>query len=518
MTFKFGRLSVGRLSLSKLSAIALLALAIQLQTAAAQAPVSSEPDADATGDTPKPTDPATNVAHPNFWQRFGQAYKNDWHPTPSNDPDPAYRGYPAPESNPPYPFTVWPIGGTVTIGQPFVISTPLMTALYGGKHGDFWKRSRIDIYGWLNTGFNFSTSSDTSRGKYANAPAAYAQIPNSIQLDQATLYIERQPDTVQKEHFDWGFRLTNLYGLDYRFTTAKGIFSQQLLNNPQKDGTIGNKYGYDPVMFYIDLYFPHVAEGMNVRVGRYISLPDIEAQLAPNNYTFTHSLTYTYDCYTQTGVNATVKLSDHWTVQGGLSAGCDSAPWKPDAQLTGNFCVGYTWSKGGDNVYTCANSINNGKYAYNNLAAYYTTWYHKFNDHWHTATEFWYQYERKVPNTNNPDAVSLIQTNANGAVCNSASEFTCYAPSAALVNYTNRQIGKKDFITFRNEFFNDIKGQRTGYKSRYSEDGIGWNHWWGTTMVFRPELRFEHSYDAPAYQNGTKHSQFMFAGDIIVFF
>ena len=33
-------------------------------------------------------------------------------------------------------------------------------------------------------------------------------------------------------------------------------------------------------MYYLDLYIPHVAKGMNIRMGRYISLPDIEAQLA----------------------------------------------------------------------------------------------------------------------------------------------------------------------------------------------------------------------------------------------
>ncbi len=39
---------------------------------------------------------------------------------------------------------------------------------------------------------------------------------------------------------------------------------------------------------------------------------------------------------------------------------------------------------------TCAaNSVNRGKYAYNNLAAYYATWYHKINDKWHTAWESW---------------------------------------------------------------------------------------------------------------------------------
>jgi hypothetical protein len=69
------------------------------------------------------------------------------------------------------------------------------------------------------------------------------------------------------------------------------------------------------VMAYADLYFPHVAQGLNVRIGRYISLPDIEAQLAPKNYTYSHSLLYTYDAYTQTGVNLTFKLSDHWLYQ-----------------------------------------------------------------------------------------------------------------------------------------------------------------------------------------------------------
>jgi hypothetical protein len=35
----------------------------------------------------------------------------------------------------------------------------------------------------------------------------------------------------------------------------------------------------------------------------------------------------------------------------------------------------------------CANGINSGKYAYNNLQHYDATWYHKFNAKWHTATE-----------------------------------------------------------------------------------------------------------------------------------
>lgn len=133
---------------------------------------------------------------------------------------------------------------------------------------------RTKIYGWLNGGFDVSTS---DKGDAANSPAAYYLNPNRVIPDQEVLYFERLPNTVQTDHVDWGFRLASLYGQDYRYTTSKGIFSQQLLD-------FNHEYGYDPVMFYVDIYIPHVAKGMNIRMGRYISLPDIEAQLAPNNY------------------------------------------------------------------------------------------------------------------------------------------------------------------------------------------------------------------------------------------
>jgi hypothetical protein len=51
-----------------------------------------------------------------------------------------------------------------------------------------------------------------------------------VQLDQAAAYVQRVPE-VQDHHFDWGFRVTQLYGVDYRFTTAKGYFSSQLLQH-----------------------------------------------------------------------------------------------------------------------------------------------------------------------------------------------------------------------------------------------------------------------------------------------
>jgi hypothetical protein len=246
-----------------------------------------------------------------FFTRLGHAYLDDWTVDSNGAPpsaEPARRGTPRPLNSPPFPAADWPIGGTVVIGAPDYGSYMLMQAINENK-------SRIKIYGWFDIGGNASTS---NKGRYANNETAYDVIPNSIQLDQVALYFERLPNTVQTEHVDWGFRFTSIYGLDYRYTTAKGIFSQQLLKD-------NNTYGYDPVMYYLDFYVPQAAKGMDVRIGRYISLPDIEAQLAPNNYTYSHSILYTYDCYTQNGINTTTKLNDHWTVQAGVSGGCESA-------------------------------------------------------------------------------------------------------------------------------------------------------------------------------------------------
>jgi len=453
---------------------------------------------------PMGTGPTSNIAPGNFWKRLAHAYSDDWHDRAIGGPDPAFRGYPAPESNPPYPFTVWPYGGAPVMGQPNTMLPPLMTALDNGPHGEKWLNSKIQIYGWVDTGFNVSSS---NKPGFSNAPAAYYVKPNTISLDQAALYVERVPDTVQTDHIDWGFRFTTIYGIDYRFTTSNGIFSNQLLNK-------NREYGVDPVMAYFDLYIPQVADGMNIRIGRYVSLPDIEAQLAPNNYTYSHSLTYVYDCYTQQGINITTKLSNHWMLQTGLSAGCDSSIWTQDAKATGTVCLSYTWSNGGDNIYACANSINSSKYAYNNLAAYYLTWYHKINEKWHFDTESWYQYEKDVPSI---FGSVPTETGANGAWC-APGEQTCYAPEYAILNYVERQYGKKDTLSIRNEFFDDIKGQRTGYKDKYTEHTISWNHWIGTSLVFRPEVRFERAYSIPAYDDGTKKNQFIVSGDMIWFF
>ena len=308
-------------------------------------------------------------------------------------------------------------------------------------------------------------------------------------------------------------------------TFSNGIFSNQYQQSAKQNG-------FDPVMYYLDFWFPHVAEGMNLRVGRYISIPDIEAQLAPNNISYSHSLLYTVDPYTQHGVVSTIKLDKNWQLQTELSAGNDVAPWvKNDRQLTPAACVIWTSDDGKDSIYPCMNGLNDSRWNWNNVQHAVVTWYHKFDAKWHMDTEAWYMWESHTPNVNNAAGAAIISADfpyvtygaPGGAAC-PPERVTCYSYEWALVNYINYQFGPRDIATWRTDYMDDARGQRTGFKTRYYEFDLSYTHWMGDVVELRPEIRFEHARDVDAYDNPTatpgagRNSQFMLAADLIFHF
>jgi Putative beta-barrel porin-2, OmpL-like. bbp2 len=509
-------------------AVALLSLAMPVfadnPPAATQPAAVRDPDGPAEGC-------AKGSDNEGFFARLKDSYKSHlaWDGgDPNAPPAKVVGGAEIPESNPPWPYSTWNVGGTEAIGVENMYYSALMDALYCGKGGQKLKDSRFTIYGWVEPGGNISTSRtrfNYPTGTGGNFPAAYSFEPNALQMDQVALYFERTPDEIQRDHFDWGGRFVGLYGTDYKYTFSNGIFSNQYLNSRRQ-------YGFDPVMYYLDFWFPKIADGENIRVGRYISIPDIEAQLAPNNLTYSHSLLYTYDPYTQNGIVSTTKLNKNWQIQAALSAGNDVAPWvKSERHLTPAACVVWTSDSGKDNIYPCMNGLNDGNWRWNNVQHAVITWYHKFNSKWHMDTEAWYMWESHTPNVNNAaglaaiaKAYSYVNVGApSGAQCNPTVVY-CYSYEWAVVNYINYQIGPRDVLVWRTDYMNDARGQRTGFKTRYYEFDLSYTHWMGDVIELRPEIRFEHARDAQAYDNptatpnGGRNSQVMFAADAIFHF
>jgi hypothetical protein len=456
-----------------------------------------------------------------FLERLFKAYADEWGKPPASDPNAPPSRWPAPfppqpVTSPPYPYTDWPYGGASTIGAtlPNSVNSPLMTALAPTDVGKRLKDSHIQIYGWINAGGNLSAADNGTNG---NFPVAYMYRPNVFQLDQAVMYIERLPDTVQKDHIDWGFRISSIYGENYRYTTAYGFLSGQL----QKDNHF---YGYDMPMIYTELYIPWVAQGLMIRAGRYISVPDIEAQLAPNNLMYSHSFTYGYDNYTNTGVIGTLQLNKNWMVQFGVTDGTDSMPWNagrrdPGVQPSYTGCVRWTSDSAYDNVYVCANGINNGVWGYNNLQWYGATYYHKFDERWHIALEAYHMHDRHVPDVNNfnPTPFDQLRNAPFKAVCG-GSALDCTAETVAFLGYLNYRATALDNFTLRAELFDDMNGQRTGVKTKYFNWAVGWQHWFSPSVLIRPEVAHYQSLDYPAFDGGTRSHLTVISSDLIVKF
>jgi len=475
-------------------------------------------------------------------------------PSDPNAPPSRIADWPAtPETTPPMPFTEWPYGGTTALGvtRPGSIDSPLMVAIANTSVGQFLTDNHFQIYGWLDPGFNISSNTQRPGG---NAPIAYAYTPNTVQLDQAVLYLDRFPDTVQTDHVDWGMRFSVIEGENYRYTTAYGVYSYQLLKH-------NNQNGYDFPMVYGELYIPQIFHGMMIRVGRYISLPDIEAQLAPNNYMYTHSLTYAVDNYTNTGIVTTTALTKSLIFQFGISVGTEAAIWHvgekvnnpdpnplypgktflkdPGAQFpTFTACLRYSWNNGNDNIQPCANGINNGVWGYNNLQWYGVTYYHKFNDHWHLDAEFYEEHQNKVPNANNaqvltwynaggtPFSPQFIPFNApNIAHCKNALALSCTATGIGATGYLNYSPNPLNNFSFRPEYYADNQGQRMGTPADYYEFSFGWQHWLSPQIEMRPEVGYYRSIDAIVFNAnpthgipGNKNHTLFGGGDLILHF
>jgi hypothetical protein len=512
------------------------------------------------------------------YDRMANYYKLEWgQGSAPSDPNaqPGRRdGWPAtPQTAPPMPFTEWPYGGTQNLGvtRPAAVDSPLMVGIANTWLGKAMAEANIQLYGWIDPGGNLSTSRAALGG---NSPAAYDYNPNALQLDQFVLYFERVPDTVQKDHIDWGFRLSAIYGSNYRYTTAYGVDSYQLLAH-------NNVNGYDFPMVWVEAFIPWVgAGGTDVRLGRYISLPDIEAQLAPNNYMYSHSITYTLDNYTNSGLQFTTGVTKNFFLQYGISVGTEAAPWhfgqgidnptqtvtiqNPDGSgpetitnplysgarfrkdpgsmpsFTG--CFRYQTDSGNDNINACADAINTGKWGYNNLQWYGFTYYHKFTDKWHVAWEAYTESESGVPNKNNPIVAAINSAygtdggtpfsslqgiafnNPNEAYCSNANVLTCRASSYGTVAYFNYSPNSLNNFSIRPEFYWDKNGQRTGVQTRYSDFGLGWQHWLSPQIELRPEVTYYRSLNAKAFNNGLydtshpKSNETVLAGDIIIHF
>jgi hypothetical protein len=423
------------------------------------------------------------------------------------------RAPPEPWSSPPFPgheFQGYPLLGV----PPDDSAGPLMKALYGANTPltDAIKNSRITFSGWATSSMNWSSAHNS------NVPTSYWIVPNHYELDQLVFKLERVPDTVQTDHIDYGFRFIGMYGIDYRYTTAGGWGSEQLLNHNLLSG-------WDPTEVYVNVYIPGFLGGTDIRVGRWIACPDIETQYAPDNYMGSHSILFTYDTYTNTGVMLTQKINNQWMVQGVIHSGTDMAPWYPGAIPTGAFGVRWVSQSNTDAFYTWLNAINDAKFrhftvdgqpaGHDNFNYLVTTWEHRFNQYIHTKTEGYYMWQRDAEVGGTP---SIGPVKSFGGGGGDGVLLPGVSLAYGVLNYTMFAVSQQDYITVRNEWYRDERGMRTGTSGNYTSNSIGLSHNFNAVMQIRPEIGYYRNWTNPAFDNGTKQGLWLYGFDMTLKF
>src|SRR5208283_1241264 len=253
---------------------------------------------------------------------------------------------------------------------------------------------------------------------------------------------------------------------------------------------------------------PHIAQGMVLRVGRWIACPDIETQFAPDNYLGSHSILFTFDTYTQTGTMLTFMLSRQWIAQIGINAGNDMAPWYKGAVPCGYGALRWVAKDNNNSVYAVINQIDSAEFrhfiehgqpsGHDNFNYFVATWEHRFDEkgRLHTATESYIMWQRDAALGGTPSE-GVPQSFGGGGGIGPTIPGISY--TYGVLNYTEYGLTKKSYLCLRNEWWKDDAGMRSGVPGVYTSHTIGISHYFNSDLIVRPEIGYYRNWTNPAF-------------------
>ncbi len=366
----------------------------------------------------------------------------------------------------------------------------LMRALQGSYYGSSLDTERISISGWAEGSFTASTADDV------NDPMTWNDQANKFLLQQTWVRIDRPVVTSGTTTPTYGGRVDMIFGSDYRFTLPqRGLLAGQRTAN---HGTF-NLYGFDPVQFYGEAYYPTIGRGLDVKVGRFYSPYGVESIEAISTPLVSRSYTFNYDPFTHTGVLATLALTPVWTVQAGLVLGSDVFISEADNPT---FIGSIQWTQpGGRNVVKTMTILGSGQYnrglMFNNVNMIDTVWTHLFASVPNNAATLHPEWAMPLPNSGlSYQLEALFGREASAPLAGGRfGTATWYS----LAHYLNYQFTPRLAGVGRLEFFEDNQGQRTGFPGLYTALSGCLIFKPIPGVIIRPEVRFDYNDESKAF-------------------
>jgi hypothetical protein len=136
----------------------------------------------------------------------------------------------------------------------------LMRSVSGTGLGDLFNSNRITVSGWTEASYTASNASGNQ------LPMGFNCRANDFLLQQNWLRVEKSFETDTGVPL-FGFIADTIFpGSDYRFWLARGLADDQTAS-----------HGFDPVQFYTQMYFPNIAQGLEIKAGRFSGQYDVES-------------------------------------------------------------------------------------------------------------------------------------------------------------------------------------------------------------------------------------------------
>jgi hypothetical protein len=174
-------------------------------------------------------------------------------------------------------------------------------------------KSRLSIYGWVETGFTGNVASPKDNQNFGRV---FDDRSNEFVMNQAVITAERVLDP--KVGFDWGFKLQFLFGTDARYIHSLGLLDHAMRNS---------LYQPDIPEAYLSLHLPLLTEGgIDVKVGKFVTLEGAETIDPRTNPFYSHTYIFNFAIpFNHTGALFTLYATKWLNLVGGVTRGVNTS-------------------------------------------------------------------------------------------------------------------------------------------------------------------------------------------------
>jgi hypothetical protein len=342
----------------------------------------------------------------------------------------------------------------------------------------------LKLYGWLDAGYTYAS---TGPGLLTVEPREN-RFGNEFLLNQAAIVVEKPLDPN-----DWslGFNATFYAGADAALLRPEGGFT-----------TTNPRFGADFRQLYVSAHMPILTDGgVDVKVGRMGTIIGYESALAPYRPFYSNDYQWFYaEDGAFTGAIANVHVNKQLDVIGGITMGANTFfTMRGDSPcIIGQ--INYWTDEEKKTLISASTYI--GQFAIfaapqftstdQNNYTFELRLQHKFNKCWELILQSDDGFATEVP------------------IVGSGQWYSFYG---ILLYHMSKTLD----VNFRQEWFDDNKGTRTGFATNYFETTIGLDYHPTKYLRLRPEVRGDFA-DDPVFRNGQDKSQLTIAIDALVSF